>query len=97
MATPLTGDIKDRVEVAKKGVTLHNFPQVLATDIAAIANIVNDKTQSGKRLGGQVMVVDSYTAPTTAEIYVASGPDTDSTWVSVAVVLGATGGTVTPA
>ncbi len=98
MTTPLTGDIKDRVEVAKRGVTLHNFPQVLDTDIADIDNIVNDKAQSGKRLGSQVMVVDDYDAPTTAAIYVAAGNDTDSNWVPSVTLLGTAQTTaVTPA
>ena len=98
MTTPLTGDIKDRVEVAKKGVTLHNFPVVLATDIAAIGNIVNQKSQSGKRLGAQVMVVDSIATPTTAAIYVAAGSEPDSAWAPIGTVLGTAQTTaVTPA
>lgn len=98
MTTPLTGDIKDRVEVKKLGVTLHNYPVVLDTDIAALTGIINQKAQSGKRLGAQVMVVDDLAAPTTAAIYVASGSDADSAWAPIGTVLGAAQTTaVTPA
>lgn len=97
MATPLTGDIKDRVEVAKRGVTLHNFPRVLAADIAVIGNIVNDKAQSGKTLGGQVMVVDDMLAPTVAAVYIASGEAPADPWVISTQVLGTGSATVTPA
>lgn len=98
MATPVTGDIKDRVEVKKLGVTLHNFPVVLEGTIADIDNVINNKAQSGKRLGAQVMVVDDLDAPTTAAIYVAAGSDTDSVWAPIGTVLGAAQTTaVTPA
>lgn len=97
MATPLTGDIKDRVEVAKRGVTLHNFPQVLAADLTDVANIVNVSSQSGKRLGAQILAVDSYTAPTTAAVYVASGSAPDAVWVLQTQVLGTGSADVTPA
>lgn len=95
MTTPLTGDIKDRVEVTKRGVTLHNFPTVLKTELAAIANIVNDKAQSGKRLGAQIMGVDDLDAPTVAALYVASGNDDDSVWILSVDVLG-TSADITP-
>ena len=97
MSTPLTGDIKGRVEVAKRGVTLHNFPRVLDTAIAAKENIVNDKAQSGKTLGGQVMVVDNMTAPTKAAVYIAAGEAPADLWVVSTQVLGTGSSTVTPA
>lgn len=89
MTTPLTGDIKNRVEVAKSGVTLHNFPQVTTAELAALAGTINDKAVSGKRLGAQVVVVNSIATPTTAAIYVASGSDSDSGWVPSVTLLGA--------
>lgn len=97
MTTPLTGDIKNLKAVAKRGVTLHNFPEVLATDVADVANIINDKAQSGKRLGGLVMVVDSYDAPTTAATYIASGSAPDDAWILQTQVLGTGSADVTPA
>lgn len=97
MATPLTGDIKNLKSVAKRGVTLHNFPQVLAADLAVSANIVNDKAQSGKRLGAQIMAVDSFENPTTAAIYVASDEAPTAAWVLIKQVLGTGSADVTPA
>lgn len=94
---PITGDITAFKAVEKRGVTLHNFPQVLAADIADKTNIINVASQSGKRLGGQVMVVDSYTDPTEAAIYVASGNADVSKWIVVKIVLGTGQATVTPA
>jgi len=98
MATPLTGDIANRVEAKKVGVTLHNFPKALTADLTAKASTLNDKTVSGKRLGAQIMVVDSLTAPTTAAVYVAAGSSTVAKWVPSVTVLGAAQTTaVTPA
>lgn len=93
----ITGDQVNFTAVVKRGVTLHNFPQVLDTELAAVANIVNDAAQSGKRLGAQIMVVDDYDAPTKAAIYVASDSDTVSPWVVVKIVLGTGQVDVTPA
>lgn len=97
MATPVTGDIKNLKSVQKRGVTLHNYPQVLDTDIAASANIVNDKAQSGKRLGAQIMVVDSYSEPTTAATYIASGDAPTDTWALQTQVLGTGSADIDPA
>lgn len=98
MATPLTGDIKDRVEQAHFGVTLQNFPVVLAADLADAAKLINDKAQSGKRLGGQVMAVDTLSgAPTTAATYIATGSATTAVWKLQTQVLGTGSADVTPA
>lgn len=95
---PITGDQVNFTAVEKRGVTLHNFPQVLAADLAIAANVVNDASQSGKRLGAQIMVVDAYDTPTTAAIYVASDSASVSPWAPIGTILGAAQTTaVTPA
>lgn len=96
--TPLTGDIKNRVEVKKEGVTLHNFPSVLASDLGDKANIVNDFAQSGKRLGGQVMAVtkDGSGVITAAAIVCAAGSGSTDDWVTVKDIIGTTAD-ITPA
>lgn len=93
----LTGDVATFTAVQKEGVTLHNFPTVLATNIADISAVVNDASQSGKRLGGQLMAVDSLTSPTAATIYVSAGDKPDSPWVVVKQVIGTGSTDVTPA
>ncbi|AHN84668.1 hypothetical protein PV_017 (endogenous virus) [Gutovirus Vc1] len=93
MATPLTGDIKNRVEVDKKGVTLHNMPKVLIADLSDKANIVNDKAQSGKRLGAMLV---GYTGNTAAALMVAAGSGDTDAWVTVKDIVGTTAD-ITPA
>lgn len=93
----ITGDQVNFTAVAKRGVTLHNFPQVLAADLADAANIVNDAAQSGKRLGAQIMVVDDYDTVAAAAIYVATDSGSVSPWVVVKIVLGTGQVDVTPA
>lgn len=94
----ITGDQTNFTAVTKRGVTLHNFPQVLAADLAVVGNIVNDAAQSGKRLGAQIMVVDNYDTPTTAAIYVASDSGSVSPWIPIGTILGVAQTTaVTPA
>lgn len=95
MATPVTGDQKDYVSKEKFGVTLHNFPTVLDTELADATSTINDYAQSGKRLGAQVMAVNA--AGDTAAIYCASGNSTTAVWALVAQVLGTGSAAVTPA
>lgn len=96
MATPLTGDIKNRVEKPYAGVTLHNFPQVLAANLADATSVINDYAQSGKRLGAQVMAVDSLEEATSATVYTASGTGATATWKKGLQVLGTGAADVTP-
>lgn len=92
------GDIKNNVAVKKEGVTLHNYPKALAANAAVAANIINNFAQSGKRLGGQVMLVDDLEAPTVAGIYVAAGRNPTDKWVLVKEVIGTgTSADITPA
>lgn len=93
----VTGDVADYEAKNKEGVTLHNYPTVLAASLADAGAVINDFAQSGKRLGAQVMAVNSLTAPTSATIYVAAGQDPDSDWVLVKQVLGTGAANVTPA
>lgn len=98
MATPVTGDIKDLVSKQKEGVTLHNMPNVALANLADATAVVNDKAQSGKRLGALIVGVD--TTPTTGytALFAASGPEPTDTWVMVAKLGGdAAGADVTPA
>lgn len=99
MTTPLTGDIKDRTEVKKEGVTLHNFPQALNTHLSAKGNIVNDASQSGKRLGAQVMGVtkDANGAVTAATLFVAAGEASDAKWIAIKAIVGSSASDITPA
>ncbi len=97
MTDKVTGDITNFTAKQKFGVTLHNFPQVTETDLADAEAIINVSSQSGKRLGAQVCVVDSLTAPTEATIYAAAGNEPTSVWVVVAQLLGTGAATVTPA
>lgn len=99
MATPLTGDIKDYTAKPQHGVTLHNYPRVLATELSAVTDLINDKAQSGKRLGARVMAV-TLTAGvvTTAADYTAAGSDPTSPWVLTTQIVGTgSAATVTPA
>lgn len=90
MATPLTGDIKDRIEVQKKGVTFHNFPQVLASALVLETDNVNSAKVSGKRLGAQVLGTTLTDGVVTgATIYAAAGKDVNDPWVPVKTLLGA--------
>lgn len=93
----ITGDQVNFTAVQKFGVTMHNFPQVLDTQLADKAGIINAFAQSGKRLGGQVMVVDSLTDPKKAAVYIASGSSDVSPWVVSTIVLGSGQVSVTPA
>lgn len=93
----ITGDYANYTAKKKEGVTLHNYPMVLAANIADAAAVVNDFAQSGKRLGGQLMAVDSLTAPTAASIYVAAGSDPTDPWILVKQVIGTGAADVTPA
>ena len=99
MAESIIGDIKDFVAKENHGVVLHRYPRVLATELADIGDTINDKAQSGKRLGARVMAV-TYTdgVVTTAGDYTASGSDTDSPWVLTTQIVGTgSAATVTPA
>lgn len=93
----ITGDQVNFTAKEKRGVTLHNFPQVLATDLADKTATINVAALSGKRLGAHVMVVDSLSAVTTAAIYVASGSSEVSVWVMQTIILGTGQVNVTPA
>lgn len=97
MATGITGDQKDFTASKQLGVTLHDFPQVLTTDLAAKASLINVAAQSGKRLGAQVMVVDAYASPAAAAVYIASGSSDVDPWVVQTIVLGVGQVDVTPA
>jgi hypothetical protein len=87
MATPLTGDIHNRVETKKNGVTFHNYPQVLDTEMADVTNSLNKASISGKRLGAHVIAVNA--AETEAAIYVAAGSAPADPWVPQTTLLGA--------
>ena len=91
------GDIANYEAKQKYGVTMHNFPRVLAADIADKGATINDSSFTGKILGGQVMVVDNLQTITEAAIYVASGDADVSVWVVVQIVLGSGQVDVTPA
>ncbi|CAM0026858.1 acetyl-CoA acetyltransferase [Vibrio phage D529] len=93
MSDKVTGDITNFKAVEKKGVTLHNFPTVAIADLQDKDNIVNASSQSGKRLGAQLMGV---TADTNATIFVAAGSDVTAKWVAVKDVIGTTAD-ITPA
>jgi len=99
MTTPLTGDIKDRVEINKEGVTLSNFPQASVSNAKDKKAILNITSQSGKRLGAQVMLVSK--SPTgvidSAGVYIAAGNEPTSKWVLSTSVVGTAAATVTPA
>lgn len=93
----ITGDGETFEAKQKEGVTLHNFPKVLAASLADEGALINDYAQSGKRLGAQVMSVDVLDTPTTASIYVASGSAPTDKWVLVKQVIGTGAADVTPA
>lgn len=79
MTTPLTGDIKDRVEVKKEGVTLHNMPVVAEASLLSKTHIINDATQSGKRVGSIVTIVKGGLP----QLFQASGSAPTAVWVAV--------------
>lgn len=95
----VTGDIASYTAVEKEGVTLHNFPEVDAANLAKKAAIINDYAQSGKRLGAQVMGVtkNSSGVVTKAAIYVAAGSDDVSKWIVLKDIVGTGAADVTPA
>ena len=80
MTTPLTGDIKDRVEVKKEGVTLQSMPVVTAAALASLTHVINQASVSGKRVGAVVTIVTGGVP----HMYQASGSQPASTWVAVA-------------
>lgn len=92
------GDQANFVAKPNHGVTLHNYPQVLATELADVDDTINDKAQSGKRLGARVMAVTVVGgAVTVAADYTASGSEPTSPWVMTAQIVGAASADVTPA
>lgn len=82
----ITGDQATRIELPKRGVTFHNFPQAPLSELEDSTAIVNDFKQSGKRMGAQVMGVDS---DGNAGIYCASGRTSADAWILVAQITGA--------
>ncbi len=79
MATPLTGDIKNRTGVKKEGVTLHNMPVVTEAALLKKGHVINQSAVSGKRLGSVVTIVKS----AKPVLYQAAGSETDSLWIAV--------------
>ncbi|AWD90628.1 hypothetical protein [Pseudomonas phage Njord] len=79
MATPITGDQKDHVEVKKEGVTLHNMPIVSSAHLLDKGAQINISQQSGKRVGALVTAVVSGSPV----LYQAKGPLPTDVWVAV--------------
>ncbi|QZI86097.1 hypothetical protein PODOV006v2_p0003 [Vibrio phage 15E36.1] len=79
MTTPLTGDIKDRVEVKKEGVTLHNMPVVAEASLASLTHVINNSAVSGKRVGSVVTIVKAGLP----QMFQASGSEANAVWVGV--------------
>lgn len=93
----IIGDIVNNVAVPKHGVTLHNFPQALSTAAADAADILNNSSQSGKRLGAHIMLVDDLDAPTAASVYIAAGSAETDAWILATEILGTGAADITPA
>lgn len=95
----ITGDSVSFTAKQKDGVTLHNFPEVVNTELAAVGSVINDAAVSGKRLGAHIMGVtrNGSGVVTAAILFVASGNEPASPWAFVADIVGTGGATVTPA
>lgn len=81
MAQPMniTGDLKDRKEVLKEGVTLHNMPIVSATNLANAKHVLNERNVSGKRVGSLVTVI----VTGKPVLLQAAGPEPTDLWIAV--------------
>ncbi|WWT42361.1 hypothetical protein [Vibrio phage Va-ZX-1] len=75
----ITGDAKNFTAVEKEGVTLHNMPVVAESHLTDKDHIVNNATQSGKRVGSLITIVKNG-APVLLQ---AAGSAPTDKWIAV--------------
>lgn len=99
MSNKVTGDISNFTAKPKEGVVLHNIPNYPDANAKKKAELINDKAQSGKRLGAQVIFTNDDATNGYTALFVAAGSKPTDKWIVVKQISGTAGKAVdiTPA
>ena len=88
--SPITGDVFEYTATAQEGVTLHNMPTILESQLLKAGANINQYQDSGKKLGAAIVgvTVDGNGVVTKATLFIASGSAPTSIWKVAAQLVG---------